>query len=562
MSNFYTHLSIFFFLFVASAASILLSLWVSFRSPLLFSFSFLRVWNLPLSITIFLDQFSCWFMRVVLAISSVIIVYSFFYMSPYTKSTYFLSLTLLFILSMLLVICFSNLIFIMLGWDGLGLVSFFLIVYYQNPSSVFSGVFTLLINRIGDAFFLCSIVLYCYLLPDFFVFTSSNSSVLLTLFLILTFITKRAIFPFSPWLPIAIAAPTPISALVHSSTLVTSGLFLMMKYSYVLYSSPHLMQILLVTCVFTSFYAGLNTFCEIDYKKLIALSTLSHLGFIGIAFSIGLLNLSFFHLLTHALFKSVLFMSIGEVMISIGHSQDMRHLSLGGSYTPFSCFIINISLLNLIGFPRLSGFLSKDLILESLNFTNCSSLVFYLNLLNLSFTFYYSFRLLYYSFQLSKLSPYSLVNPILEVHSCLVAFLSLTSLFFGHFFVNSFFLCFYPTVPFLYKIFPLSLLFLFFIFLLLNKRLWSSKSQLLSLYFSSIIFLFYFITRFSSNFYYKSSFWVSKSLELGLFNSILNSKLPSAISYFSFFVLKWVLYSPFYITFSSLTLVFLTFYFY
>jgi len=127
----------------------------------------------------------------------------------------------------------SNVFFVILGWDGLGLVSFYLIVYYQNQSSIFSGLFTLLINRVGDAFFLCSISLYFIYLPDIFSFQSVVPSDTLSLFfLVLTFITKRAIFPFSPWLPIAIAAPTPISALVHSSTLVTSGLFLIIKYSY------------------------------------------------------------------------------------------------------------------------------------------------------------------------------------------------------------------------------------------------------------------------------------------------------------------------------------------
>jgi len=154
----------------------------------------------------------------------------------------------------------------------------------------------------------------------------------------------------------AMAAPTPISALVHSSTLVTSGLFLIIKYSYVLYSSHFLIALLLTLSIFTSFYAGMNTIFEKDFKKLIALSTLSHLGFIGMAFSLGLLHLSFFHLLTHALFKSVLFMSMGEIMINLSHSQDIRYLSQGASYTPFSCFVINVSILNLLGFPRLSGF--------------------------------------------------------------------------------------------------------------------------------------------------------------------------------------------------------------
>jgi len=131
-------------------------------------------------------------------ISSIIIVYSFFYMSPYSKANYFLVLTLFFIISIALVICFSSLFFVILGWDGLGLVSFFLIVYYQNSSSIFSGRFTLLINRVGDAFFLCSITLYSYTFFDLAFLTPFSPTFILILFLVLTFITKSAIFPFSP----------------------------------------------------------------------------------------------------------------------------------------------------------------------------------------------------------------------------------------------------------------------------------------------------------------------------------------------------------------------------
>jgi NADH-ubiquinone oxidoreductase chain 5 len=161
-----------------------------------------------------------------------------------------------------------------------------------------------------------------YSYSDFTYFTSQLGSFYMSLFLILTFMTKRAVYPFSPWLPIAIAAPTPISALVHSSTLVTAGLYLIMRYSYVLYSYPILIKLLFIASIFTSFYAGLNTIFEVDFKKLIALSTLSHLGFIGIAFSLGLLYLRFFHLLVHALFKSLLFITIGDIIINLNHSQD------------------------------------------------------------------------------------------------------------------------------------------------------------------------------------------------------------------------------------------------
>src|SRR5574343_206212 len=164
----------------------------------------------------------------------------------------------------------------------------------------------------------------------------------------------------------AMAAPTPISALVHSSTLVTSGLYLIMRFSYILYSQPYLINILLLLCIFTSFYARLNTIFEIDMKKLIALSTLRHLGFIGIAFSVGLLHLRFFHLLVHALFKSLLFMTIGHIITNINHSQDIRYLSKGAIYTPFSSIIINVSLLNLLGMNIIRGFFSKDLVLETI----------------------------------------------------------------------------------------------------------------------------------------------------------------------------------------------------
>lgn len=137
-------------------------------------------------------------MCVVLLIRSVIMVYSLNYMTPYSKSGYFLWITFLFILSMLLVVSTSNLFFLMLGWDGLGLISFLLIVYYQNPRSISSGVFTLLINRVGDCFFLVSIVLFFYNHPSLFVSNSTLPDTLVATVLLITFMTKSAIYPFSP----------------------------------------------------------------------------------------------------------------------------------------------------------------------------------------------------------------------------------------------------------------------------------------------------------------------------------------------------------------------------
>ena len=437
------------------------------KTSIFLSFNLLSTDVLDLKVSILLDYISLSFITTVLLISSIIIVYSYNYISPYCKPAYFLWVTVLFVSSMLLVITLPNLFFAMLGWDGLGLVSFFLIVYYQNQSSITSGIFTLLINRLGDSFFLASLLLIFYFYPDFTFFSRDLSSPLLIFMLVLTFITKSALYPFSPWLPLAIAAPTPISALVHSSTLVTAGLYLMIRFSYVLYSSPEVIKALLVVRIFTSFYAGFNTVFEVDFKKLIALSTLSHLGFIGLAFSLGLLHLRFFHLLVHALFKSLLFIAIGDIIINLNHSQDSRYLSSGFIYTPFSCFVMSISLVNLLGLPRVRGFFSKDLVLEAASYSNFSIFLEVVLYCNVVFTYYYTYKLFYLSFSTNKVNSYQLFHTVPFTHLYLICLLSLSTLFFSSFFISRIFsFVLLSSMPSLLKFLPLLLNTTMFVYLL------------------------------------------------------------------------------------------------
>jgi len=446
-------------------------------------------------------------------------------MAPYSKPSYFLWLTVLFVTSMLLVILMPNLFFAMLGWDGLGLVSFFLIVYYQNQSSIVSGVFTLLINRLGDSFFLCRLILIFYTLPDFTFFTADIPRTFVVTFLVLTFMTKSALYPFSPWLPLAIAAPTPISALVHSSTLVTAGLYFMMRFHYFLYASPVIIKYLFLARVFTSFYAGINTIFEVDLKKLIALSTLRHLGFIGIAFSIGLLYLSFFHLLVHALFKSLLFMTMGDIIINLNHAQDARYLSRGYFITPFSVFLMRVSLLNLLGMPRLRGFFSKDLVLETIRYSNASWFVELVLYINVFFTYYYTYKLFYFSFASNKLNPYQLHHSVRLLHVCLIAFLGFLTLCFSTVFMNYIFsyLLFY-SLPVVVKFLPIAINTIVFVYLLVFGSLPSIKSKLVANYGSSMLFLRNIMLRVSSNTYYAILFNSVKSTEIGFINYTLNSQ--------------------------------------
>lgn len=557
MTSLYFHISWFLFFSLFTLISFLFSLYLRYLiTSYYFSFNLFGFWFLDINVSFYIDIISRWFTTTVLLITTVIIVYSYFYISPYSKTNYFLWLTILFVLSMLVVINISDIFFVILGWDGLGLISFFLIVYYQNQSSISSGLFTLLINRIGDSFFLVSIVIFFYINPTTFSFSSEVMPNFYMFFLLVTFMTKRALYPFSPWLPLAIAAPTPISALVHSSTLVTSGLFLIIRFSYLFYSSFFLIKLLIILRIFTSFYAGINAIAEKDLKKLIALSTLSHLGFIGLSFSCGFLYLSFFHLLTHALFKSLLFITIGDIIINLSHSQDIRYLSIGVKYTPFSCFIIYVCLLNLLGLPRLSGFFSKDLVLESVNYTNFRFLLSLVLYTNVFFTYYYTYQLFYYSFQTNKLSPYLNFHSPILLHSILMFIMSLLTLFFGYFYlslINPFIL--FISVNITSKILPLLINFIVFLILFLNKKLFTFINQKTSYYFSNIIFLSNIIITISSNSFLKFNFKIVKSLEFGFINYSINTYFSSLFSFIQTFIMNLSIVPPLKLLFLSILLI-------
>lgn len=228
------------------------------------------------------------------------------------------------------------------------------------------------------------------------------------------------------------SAPTPISSLVHSSTLVTAGLYLILRFRSSLYSCPSLITLLCVCGIFTTFYAGLNSLVEQDLKKLVALSTLSHLGFIGLAVGAGLESLAFFHLFTHALFKSLVFMSLGEIIGSQSHYQDIRFLSAGISLNPQSSGFIYISCLSLFGLPFVSGFYSKDMVLESTHFSrSLGSLLLFLVYLNLIFTYSYTARILTFCVSVTKNSPYFNLLSSSTPHTPYIIFLGALSIVFG-----------------------------------------------------------------------------------------------------------------------------------
>nr|ALO70300.1 NADH deshydrogenase subunit 5 [Astenus lyonessius] len=367
---------------------------------LIMEFNILTINSSSMMMVIMLDWMSLLFMSFVLFISSMVILYSKDYMMGDLKLNRFIMLVSMFVLSMMLLIISPNLISILLGWDGLGLVSYCLVIYYQNIKSYNAGMLTALVNRIGDVALLMAIAWmlnygswnYIFYLEFF---KNDYSMMLISWLVMLASMTKSAQIPFSAWLPAAMAAPTPVSSLVHSSTLVTAGIYLMIRFNSCL--SINLMMFLLFIGSMTMFMAGLGANFEFDLKKIIALSTLSQLGLMMGILSLGEFNLAFFHLLTHALFKATLFMCAGCMIHNFNDCQDIRYMGGLINHMPLVCCFFNISNLSLCGLPFMSGFYSKDLILEVLSMNYLNLFIYIIYFISTGLTVCYTFRLLYYS---------------------------------------------------------------------------------------------------------------------------------------------------------------------
>nr|AQP28937.1 NADH dehydrogenase subunit 5 [Procapritermes sp. G TB-2017] len=349
--------------------------------------------------TFLFDWMSLLFLGFVLIISSLVILYSDDYMFGDLNIVRFIMLVLMFVVSMMFLIISPNVISILLGWDGLGLVSYLLVIYYQNVRSYGAGMLTVLSNRIGDVALLMVIAWMINFGSWSFIYyleflAGSAEMELISFLVVLAAMTKSAQIPFSSWLPAAMAAPTPVSALVHSSTLVTAGVYLLIRFSP---TFGYLLNVvLLLVSGLTMFMAGLGANFEFDLKKIIALSTLSQLGLMIMTVSIGLSGLAFFHLLTHALFKALLFMCAGGVIHSMGDSQDIRFMGGLSIYMPFTSSSLMVSNFALCGMPFLAGFYSSDFILEMFSMSYVNMFGFFLLFISTGLTVCYSFRLFYF----------------------------------------------------------------------------------------------------------------------------------------------------------------------
>ena len=308
-------------------------------------------------------------------------------------------LLLSFVSSIMLLILSPNILRILIGWDGLGVRSYLLVIYYNSPKSYNSGIITFMSNRIGDALIIGSLAFFI-MYPSLNLTTMRNFlslNPLIFLAIIIASFTKRAQLPFRAWLPAAIAAPTPVSSLVHSSTLVTAGVYLIFRLKGSI-TKIHIDHLMIIFGTITIIIARIAAFSETDMKKIVALSTLRQLGVIITAIGVGFKILAFFHLIAHAFFKALLFIRAGKLIHASERYQDMRFM--GGSSSeiiPLTTSVVLSASMSLCGLPFMSAFYSKEMVIELMLIKLVPLYSYLLMMLGIAMTVFYRIRFLIYA---------------------------------------------------------------------------------------------------------------------------------------------------------------------
>ena len=380
-------------LFIASLLFFLAAIRLgALKASLLLDFHLFRFNQFSLNVPVYLDCFSTAFLGSVSIIAGRVFIFSTSYISGEKYFTRFHLLVISFVVSIAALIVCPRVVALLLGWDGLGVTSYLLVIYFQNAKAYGAGLITALTNRIGDVLILFAIAIFSELGTRFLWQPAiPGLGGRIVVLMALAAITKRAQVPFSAWLPAAMAAPTPVSSLVHSSTLVTAGVYLVFR----LRGNNALRFRLFVIGVATILMASLSALWEIDIKKIVALSTLSQLGLMFSAMGIGLFNVAFFHLLTHAYFKALLFITIGNSIHLSNDYQDLRKVGLcASSLRPTLRFAL-VANVSLCGIPFIAGFYSKDLILEIIRINSFPLIAWVVFYISVALTVAYTLRFTY-----------------------------------------------------------------------------------------------------------------------------------------------------------------------
>lgn len=373
---------------------------------------------------IMVDSLTAFMMLVVTFISWVVHVYSIGYMADDPGYKRFFSYMSMFTFAMLMLVTANNFFQLFFGWEGVGLVSYLLIgFWFEKESAAAASLKAFLINRVGDFGLILSIaaVLNYFGSLDYHTVFSTASGIskttisifpslhwsVLTMICILLFISamgKSAQIPLHVWLPESMEGPTPVSALIHAATMVTAGVFLVARMSPLFELSQVALSTVLVIGATTALLTGLLAFVEFDIKRVIAFSTMSQLGYMMVADGASAYSAGIFHLLVHACFKALLFLSAGSVIIALHHEQDMRKMGNLRKYLPTTYITFLIGALSLSAIPPFSGFYSKDAIIKAVSCSTVpgSQYAYFCLLLGTFVTSYYIFRAFFLTFHTSE----------------------------------------------------------------------------------------------------------------------------------------------------------------
>jgi len=440
----------FYFFHINGDSVVLISNWIS-------SGSFSVDWSLNFNLL------SCSMVLMVNFVSTLIHIYSVGYMNKDPKRSTFMGYLGLFTFFMLLLVSSNNLLQLFLGWEGVGLTSYLLIGFWNYKNSANdAAIKAFVVNRIGDfglllAIFTIFVVFGTLNINEIMILVNSysdsyfnfvgikiHSITLISVLLFIGCMGKSAQFGLHTWLPDAMEGPTPVSALIHAATMVTAGVFLLILMSPLIEVSEFASKLILIVGSLTCIFAASVAIFQNDIKKIIAYSTCSQLGYMFMAVGASAYSLAYFHLISHAFFKALLFLGAGSVIHSMSDEQNIKNM--GGLYNkiPLTYLTMIIGSLSLIGVPFFSGYFSKDLILETLFLrdSELSSYAFLTGLLAVLFTTLYSLRLIIYVFHRKSMANEKVVAHIHEspfIMTFPLIVLSIFAIFFGMF-SNSYFI--------------------------------------------------------------------------------------------------------------------------
>ena len=412
-------------------------------------FEWLYSGDLKLNFAFHIDNLTLVMMFIVSGVSFLIHVYSIGYMERDRDYTRYFAYLNLFTAMMLILVMAENLPLMFIGWEGVGLCSYLLIgFWYERDKAANAARKAFVVNRIGDAAFIIGMLLI-YInfgtlsiqpilakAPEIFSFGNG----ILTAITILLFIGatgKSAQFPLHVWLPDAMEGPTPVSALIHAATMVTAGVYMVARLNVLYIMCPATLWIIGTIAVITSLGAAIIALSQYDIKRVLAYSTISQLGYMFLALSVGAFGAAIFHLATHAFFKALLFMGAGSVIHGLKDEMDMRRMGGLARSMPTTWILFLIGALAISGFPFMAGFFSKDLIIESA-FTNpiFRKIPFgVLGYITAAITAFYIFRLYYSIFRGRFLGPEDSkpheAPPVMSVPMGTLAFLCVFAGFLG-----------------------------------------------------------------------------------------------------------------------------------